>query len=61
MSGFVNIAMSLAVLFAFILAAGGAFILVRRPRAERTKGLLMLAVAVVTLGNVWLLSAPLTP
>ncbi|MGB7406546.1 MAG: hypothetical protein WA906_12725 [Pacificimonas sp.] len=53
-----NISLSLAILFAGVLVAGGVYILVKRPRAERTKGLLMIAVAVVTVGNVWLLTAP---
>ena len=58
MSGVLNIALAVAVIFAIVLAIGGAFILVRRPRGERIKGLLMLAVAAVTLVNVWLLTAP---
>lgn len=58
MSGFLGIALSAAVIFSFVLAAGGLYILARRPRPERIKGILMIAVAGVTLVNVWLLSAP---
>ncbi|MEM8825992.1 MAG: hypothetical protein AAGD40_03580 [Pseudomonadota bacterium] len=53
-----NTALSLAIIFAFVLAGGGLYILLRRPRRERTKGLLMVAVAIVTVMNVWLLTAP---
>ncbi|MBZ6379887.1 hypothetical protein B5C34_13740 [Pacificimonas flava] len=53
-----KIALSVAVIGAFALLVGGAYILLRRPRAERKKGLLMIAVAVVTVTNVWLLTAP---
>ncbi len=59
MSTVATIALSLAVIFAFVLMAGGVYILLKRPRGERIKGLLMIAVAVVTVGNVWLLSAPI--
>ncbi|MGB3721284.1 MAG: hypothetical protein WA979_00515 [Pacificimonas sp.] len=59
MSNIATIALSLAVIFAFVLAAGGVYILLKRPRSERIKGLLMVAVSVVTIGNVWLLSAPI--
>ncbi|MHB9878870.1 hypothetical protein ACSMXM_04315 [Pacificimonas sp. ICDLI1SI03] len=59
MGSVVQIALSLAVVFAVILAAAGIFIVLRRPRTERTKGLLMIAVAAVTVVNIWLLTAPL--
>ncbi|MEE4350340.1 MAG: hypothetical protein V2J26_08940 [Pacificimonas sp.] len=58
MSMVLQIALSLAVLFAIILAGGGLYIVVKRPAKERIKGLLMIAVAIVTVANVWLLTAP---
>ena len=61
MSGLFGIALSIAIIFALVLAAGGTYIVVKRPRGERSKGLLMIAVAVVTIANVWLLSAPIEP
>lgn len=53
-----QVVLSVAVLAAIMLAAAGIFILLRRPASERAKGLLMLAVAGVTLVNIWLLTAP---
>ena len=58
MTGIAGFAMSIAVLVAIVLTAGGVYILAKRPRRERIKGLLMIAVAIVTVGNVWLLTAP---
>lgn len=58
MTSLLPIILSIAVIAAVIIGAAGAFIVVKRP-AERKKGLLMVAVAAVTLANVWLLSAPL--
>ena len=59
MSSLITIALSVAVIFAFVLVAGGIYILLKRPRPERIKGVLMIAVAAVTLINIWLLSAPI--
>ena len=58
MNNVLAIALSIAVIFSFVLAIGSVYILLKRPRKERVKGLLMLGVAAVTLTNVWLLTAP---
>lgn len=58
MGTLLSIAFSAAVLVAIALTVAGLYILIRRPR-ERFKGLLMIAVAIVTFANVWLLTAPI--
>lgn len=58
MSGFLTIVLSTAVIAAFVIGGSGVYIALKRP-AERRKGLLMIVVALVTIINVWLLSAPL--
>lgn len=58
MGTLLSIAFSAAVLVAIALTVAGLYILIRRPR-ERIKGLLMIAVAIVTFANVWLLTAPI--
>lgn len=54
MSGLVATMLSIGVLAALALIAGGGYILLRRPRPERRRGLLMLTAGLVTLVNVWL-------
>ena len=49
--------LSLVMLCAFLLAAGGLYLIVKR--GERKKGLLMLAAAAVFLGNVAIWTLPL--
>jgi hypothetical protein len=49
--------LSIVMLGAFILAAGGIYLIIKR--GERKKGMLMLAAAVVFLGNVAIWTAPL--
>jgi LPXTG-motif cell wall-anchored protein len=49
-SGFVSALLSIAVLGAFALAGGGAWLIARR--RERLKGVLMIVCALVLLGNV---------
>jgi hypothetical protein len=58
MNDVMTIIVSLSVIAAFAIGGAGIYILARRPAAERKKGVLMIAVAVVTLANVWLLTAP---
>lgn len=58
MQDVLGVALSIAVLVALALTAAGIYILVRRPH-ERIKGLLMIAVAIVTIANVWFLTAPI--
>jgi LPXTG-motif cell wall-anchored protein len=50
MTGFPAALLSIAVLAAFALAAGGLYLLVRRKNAKQ--GLLMLLTAAITLANV---------
>lgn len=58
MSDLLVAVLSFAVIAAFIIGGAGIYILLKRPM-ERRKGMLMLAAGIVTLLNVWLLSAPL--
>ncbi len=53
---FVPLLLSIGVLVCLALTAGGLFILLRRPANERMRGLLMLAVGLVTMMNIWLWS-----
>jgi LPXTG-motif cell wall-anchored protein len=50
MTGFPATILSILVLAAFALVAGGAYLLIRRK--ERKQGILMLVAAVVLFGNV---------
>ena len=52
----IGLMLSTAMLAAFALAAGGAWLIVKR--RDRRRGVLMLAVALVTLGNVLILTLP---
>ena len=58
MGGLRGAASAIAVIVAIVLSVAGAFIIVRRPPGERSKGILMIAVAIVTVANVWLLTSP---
>ena len=51
-------ALSLGVLAAFSLAGGGIWLIAKR--RDRKRGVLMLLAALVLLGNVWILTAPIT-
>ena len=57
----ISLLLSIGVLASLALLAGGAFILLRRPAHERKRGLLMLAVGLVTMINIWLWSTMPTP
>ena len=52
------IVMTLAVAAALVIGGAGGFILLRKPD-DRRRGWLMIGVALVTLVNVWLLTAPI--
>ena len=52
----IGLVLSMAMLAAFALGAGGAWLIVKR--RDRKRGMLMIAVALVTLGNVLILSWP---
>jgi hypothetical protein len=56
-SGLVATLMSIAMIAAFLLAAGGVWMLVKG--RDRKRGLLMLLAALVTLGNVLIWVVPL--
>jgi hypothetical protein len=53
-----DFALSLAVLAAFALAGGGSWLIAKR--RDRKRGVLMLLAALILLGNVWILTAPIT-
>jgi len=53
-----DFALSLAVLAAFVLAGGGVWLIAKR--RDRRRGVLMLLAALILLGNVWILTAPIT-
>lgn len=55
--GLAPLFLGLAMLAVFALLAGGVF-LIRRRRAERTRGVLMLVAALVLLGNVLIVAWP---
>jgi hypothetical protein len=55
MTGLAAFSLSLLVLAAFALSAGGTWLIVKR--RDRRKGVLMLVVALVMLGNVLILTA----
>jgi len=53
-----DFALSLAVLAAFALSGGGSWLIAKR--RDRKRGVLMLLAALILLGNVWILTAPIT-
>jgi hypothetical protein len=53
----IAVVLSIAMLAVFALIAGGVWMIVKR--GDRTKGLLMLAVAAVLIGNVAILTWPM--
>jgi peptidoglycan biosynthesis protein MviN/MurJ (putative lipid II flippase) len=57
-SGFAATLLSIAVIASFILGAGGMWLIVKG--RDRKRGLLMLAAAAVTVGNVLIWMLPLT-
>ena len=59
LTGFTAVALSIAVLAAFALAIGGAWLLIKRK--ERKQGLLMLLCAAVFFVNVLIWTLPTAP
>lgn len=56
-SGFIATLLSIAVIASFVLGAGGIWLIVKG--RDRKQGLLMLAAAAVTIGNVLIWMLPL--
>ncbi len=56
-SGNLSLFLGIAMLGVFSLLAGGIY-LIRRRRADRTRGILMLVAAAVLMGNVLILTWP---
>jgi len=54
MTGFASVAMTLAMIAAFLLAIGGARLAMRE--GDRKRGLLMIVAALVLVGNVLILT-----